>query len=104
MAVPTLRLINTVDNQKVILVKPNDIIGRNAQLARHPIADVTVSRQHCQFDYWDGRWWLFDLQSFNGTFVNGKRINGDGYELQDGDRLRIGNAGLVVDTTFQEQE
>jgi pSer/pThr/pTyr-binding forkhead associated (FHA) protein len=53
------------------------------------LTDGRVSAHHCQLKLEpDGHWYVRDLGSTNGTFVNGQRINLKQLEL--GDELRIG--------------
>ena len=64
-------------------------IGRDTANDLHP-ADVSLSRNHCAFIVQDGRVTVADLDSMNGTFVNGlpvkRRI------LQHGDHMKIGES------------
>ena len=54
-----------------------------------------VSRVHCRLTVLpDGRLEVRDLQSTNGTYVNGTRV--DTAPLRDGDRLRLGRVELLV--------
>ena len=48
------------------------VIGREGDLV---IADPEISRRHCSVRVVDGTLVLDDLQSLNGTWVNGKRID-----------------------------
>lgn len=56
--------------------------------------DRRVSRRHAEVRLRLGRYTLYDLQSTNGTFVNGRRIAE--MVLSDQDRITIGGAELVV--------
>ena len=56
--------------------------------------DRRVSRRHAEVRLRLGRYTLYDLQSTNGTFVNGRRIAE--MVLSDEDRIAIGGAELVV--------
>ena len=59
------------------------------------ILDVAlVSRLHCQLTATDDSLQVKDLDSTNGTFVNGKRISTA--QLKDGDRLAVGRFELTV--------
>ena len=49
----------------------------------------TVSAQHAVVGREGGRWYLQDLDSTNGTFINQRRIQGRN-ALKDGDELRFG--------------
>ena len=62
-------------------------------LGRHPDCDIVldvgaISRQHAQIERRDGQFVVEDLQSRNGTFVNGEAIQGP-HVLKEGDRLKI---------------
>lgn len=98
----TLRLIG-LDTNVVVLVRPLHIIGRNKELSNHVILDTEVSRQHCQFDWRDNRWWVIDLNSLNGVYLNGQQLREPSY-LIHGDHVRIGKTTFVVDTTYGESE
>lgn len=57
--------------------------------------DDSVSSVHCEIIYKDGRVFVKDLDSSNGTFVNGQKI----YTLcalTDGDMLKLGLLSLIV--------
>jgi len=56
--------------------------------------DRRVSRRHAEVRLRLGRYTLYDLQSTNGTFVNGRRIAE--MVLSDDDRITIGGAELLV--------
>jgi ABC transport system ATP-binding/permease protein len=53
-----------------------------------------VSRFHCRIAAGAAGLEVIDLDSTNGTFVNGQRI--DRAPLKDGDRLGVGRVELVV--------
>lgn len=81
-----------------VFAGPN--LGEHVQLAegrsimgRHPDCDIVldagaVSRQHAQITCMDGEYFVEDLHSRNGTFINGSQIQGP-HRLADGDRLKI---------------
>ncbi len=50
-------------------------LGRQGGGADLPVPERTVSSKHCRIFAKDGKWYLEDLRSSNGTFVNGARIN-----------------------------
>src|SRR5215831_8225865 len=67
-------------------------VGRDPS-NRMPIRDVTISRQHCVIEMHNGRGIVTDLESHNGTFVNGIPISKR--PLTHGDVLRTGQCELV---------
>jgi hypothetical protein len=69
-------------------------------VGRHLDCDVrlpgaNVSRMHAHLTFRDGRWIVRDLDSTNGTMLNGVRIGRS--ELRPGDELVIGSHRLRVD-------
>ncbi len=63
------------------------------------ISERTVSRRHARLWFSDGRWYLEDLQSANGTFVNNIRI----YQpvvLNDNDVINFGDEVVVFNITY----
>jgi pSer/pThr/pTyr-binding forkhead associated (FHA) protein len=54
-----------------------------------------VSAEHAIIALRDGRWWLSDSGSTNGTLLNGITIRGD-TALSDGDIVEIGDVKLRV--------
>ena len=59
------------------------------------IDDDTVSRRHAQIRVENDRAMIEDLDSRNGTFVGGRRIDAPAV-LRDGDRIRLGSFDLRV--------
>jgi len=80
----TLRLMDGVNS-----------IGRHDD-CQIRIRSSQVSRRHCQLFEEGNKLILRDLGSFNGTFVNGKRVLGQ-QTLKPGDVLTIGGVTLRVD-------
>jgi serine/threonine protein kinase len=57
------------------------------------LPDPTVSRRHARLTFRNGQWYLEDLNSSNGTYVNNVRINRPA-PLMEGDELRFGDEVL----------
>jgi pSer/pThr/pTyr-binding forkhead associated (FHA) protein len=55
--------------------------------------DVTVSRQHAEFVRDGNQFWVRDVGSLNGTYVNRTRI--DQVVLRGGDEVQIGKFRMV---------
>src|SRR5207244_417627 len=64
-------------------------------IGRETDNDVVVtaplaSRHHARIVPSEGRWFLADLESSNGTFLNGERLLGEARWLQSGDTIAVG--------------
>jgi len=67
---------------------------------RSPDADIITlderaSRMHCSIRIWDGEYYVKDLKSKNGTYLNQQRV--EMAKIKPGDKIRLGNSILVVD-------
>ena len=61
------------------------------------IVDATmVSRVHCRLTAGASEIELEDLESTNGTFLNGRRVDGSA-RVKAGDRIGVGRVELIVD-------
>ncbi len=52
--------------------------------------DETMSAHHARLVHHHGQWWLEDLNSTNGTFLNGERLNTPAVIIT-GDEFKCGN-------------
>ncbi len=60
------------------------------------LASPAVSRKHALLTFRDGRWYIEDRGSYNGTFLNGTRVvPGTQLPLRHADRIEIGGAALL---------
>jgi len=57
------------------------------------LTDSFVSARHAKLAFRNGEWWLSDLGSKNGTWLNGERIEGE-VLLRPGNLLTIGQVTL----------
>lgn len=74
------------------LIPPSLVIGRGAD-ADLRLADTGVSRRHAELNIEPDRVTLIDLQSTNGTSVNGRMVGRA--VLNDGDRILVGATVIV---------
>jgi diguanylate cyclase (GGDEF)-like protein len=101
--VPTLRVVAGPDMLSYITI-PEDaqiIIGRDESVDL-PLIDGTVSKQHAKIQHQAGNAMLLvDLNSTNGTAVNGQPITRT--ILRPGDHLEIGGVSLRLDMLSTEE-
>ena len=58
----------------------------------YTIKNASVSRNHAMFEIKNGRYYVVDMTSLNGTFVNGNRINSNiNVEVNNGDTIVFAN-------------
>ena len=89
-----LRLVVQPTGVVVELTRPDMLLGRHSEAdVRLPLPDV--SRRHCRFECESGRWFVIDLDSLNGVYVNDALVRRA--ELRHGDKLRIGGFTFGVD-------
>jgi pSer/pThr/pTyr-binding forkhead associated (FHA) protein len=68
-------------------------VGREGTLV---INDEFASGYHARFQLARGRWYVEDLGSTNGTWLNGRRIQAAQW-LNKGDKIRIGHTVMTVE-------
>jgi hypothetical protein len=79
--------------EKIYLTKTSTVLGRN-ETSDVVIDNTDVSSRHCILDIQTRGVFILDLDSTNGTFVNGSLVR-DGY-LNPGDRIELGPCMFVI--------
>lgn len=77
-----------------IPLEPVTVIGRHPR-ATIVLDDAFVSSEHAQLSWSDGRWWITDLDSTNGTVLNGREVTVP-TGLRFGDVIQIGEISLQI--------
>src|SRR5215813_6357618 len=75
------------------------VLGRGSECDL-VLPERQVSRQHIKIKFIDGTYFLEDLESKNGTWVNGHKLTGE-TRLKDGDEINI---AMAVKFIFAESE
>jgi hypothetical protein len=86
----------------VFIDKPEFMVGRALESDIHLANDSRVSRKHCRIFGEDGVFFIEDLGSSNGTFVNGKRIRYT-TRLENDDVLKIGGTKCIFVTDRRQE-
>lgn len=86
--------------EHTIAIDHHATVGSASRATVH-LPDRTVSRLHCELRERDGELWVKDLESKNGTWVNGVRV----LEacVPEGARLQLGQSELRVGRELQER-
>src|SRR5512143_3007515 len=70
------------------------VVGRSSEVDLM-VPDRMLSRRHARLYMEGAEWFVEDLGSHNGTFLNGARVQGPA-PLKDGDVLALGGSTLTV--------
>ena len=76
------------------VTKSRVVLGRGSD-CDIPLSDPNVSRRHAELRQEGSAYWIVDLDSTNGTEVNGEQATRA--KLEDGDRILIGSTELVFE-------
>jgi hypothetical protein len=87
----------TIDGTRHSVDKRRVVIGRSKECDIQ-VHDPNVSRQHAELRQEGTAYWVVDLESTNGTEVNGRREQRA--KLEDGDRIVVGSTELVFERGF----
>jgi hypothetical protein len=82
----------TMNGRRRVLAERRVVLGRSKECDVQ-VPDANVSRRHAELRQEGSSWWIVDLDSTNGTEVNGKRV--PRAKLADGDRITLGSTELV---------
>jgi Protein of unknown function (DUF3662)/Inner membrane component of T3SS, cytoplasmic domain len=80
------------DGKRLELTKRRAVIGRSKDCDVQ-VADANVSRRHAEVRQEGAEHWLVDLDSTNGTEVNGRQLKRA--KLRPGDTITVGSTELV---------
>jgi transcriptional regulator with PAS, ATPase and Fis domain len=78
-AVPTILMIATEMQPATLVIAPPAELGRRIVTGAQSfeVGDERMSRDHAAVAWDDGVWRVRDLESRNGTFIDGERISGE---------------------------
>jgi len=101
----TVRLIGGADGfppRTIPILGSRFLIGRDQACQLRP-SNQLVSRRHAEIQITDGEVTLIDLNSRNGTQLNGEPVT-DPRPLEDGDTIQVGPIEFRVSIDIHEPE
>lgn len=98
---PLILKAHGVDADEFIVIEQSPfLVGRRPENHAH-IPRPDVSGAHAEILFENGFWWVYDKQSTNGTFINGRRIS-ERTALQVGDIVYFATKGYQIVTSADE--
>jgi pSer/pThr/pTyr-binding forkhead associated (FHA) protein len=90
----TLRLETGQESTSITFSKSEVVIGR-AEECDFQLKEEVISSQHARLFYRSSQWWVEDLHSTNGTYLNDERVDTPTVIIK-GDELRIGHQIISI--------
>ena len=88
----SLKIINGPQTGRVFeLARGIATLGRD-QTNSIQVLDFEISRRHAEIHFRGDEFWVFDLESSNGTYLNGQRVESS--RLNENDQIRVGQTTL----------
>ena len=85
------------DNQEELLLTGESLLlGKEEGVVDHVLAEPAVSRRHARLNRRGEHWYVRDMGSTNGTWVNGRRLAAEEEALLgQGDEIELGGVRLL---------
>lgn len=82
--------------ESISITKPNFVIGRLREQVDYVLENNSVGKIHAEIISREGEYYLVDLNSKNGTYINGTRIPSNKEQvIHNNDRITIANAEYI---------
>ncbi len=88
-----IKILHGIESQR-FFTQSEIMIGRDSHCDLSLI-DETMSAHHARLSHHHGQWWLEDLNSTNGTFLNREKLNTPAVIIS-GDEFKCGNTEFTI--------
>lgn len=94
----TISAINSPVQLTLTITSPEYLIGKNPEMVNGAVMhNPAISRVHCKVTYNAGRYYLTDLGSANGTWLNQQKVEKQQtVEVHSGDYLKLANSDFII--------
>ncbi|MDO5382324.1 MAG: FHA domain-containing protein [Eubacteriales bacterium] len=92
-------LIRKKSNERIIISKPQFMVGKEVAKVDYAVMNNnTVSRTHALFENVNKEYYIKDMSSTNGTFINNIKIEaGHQIKIKDGDLIRLSDEDFIFE-------
>lgn len=91
--IESFNLILKLEDGNEINVKSGDFVGRNYIGSDFFQNSKTLSRKHAQFTFQNGIWFVEDLNTTNGVYLEGQKITpATKIQIKNGQKLALSNS------------
>lgn len=84
-------------------IRESALIGRSKRCQVY-IDDPYLSKNHARIFLHDGLFYVEDLGSTNGSYLNGRKLPSHPVRIKDSDKLSFGNISFIFVDNSQSQE
>jgi hypothetical protein len=93
---PVLQGINQDSGELILLDKSEIVVGRLRDQVDYVSTNLAVGKVHAQIIERGGAYFVRDLNSINGSYINGNRINSNlEYDVKEGDIVSFADSSFV---------
>ena len=97
--IPSVPLLKLSEENEAVEIFSFNLV--EVSVGRDPAADLcldhpTISARHARLSFHHSQWWVEDLHSKNGTFLNGEPVD-EPMVITQGDRLGFGQVSLIIE-------
>ncbi len=92
----TVRVLTGVQAGTTFTVSEKGVSVGRSKMADIKLEDGSLSRLHCSFSIQDGQAYVQDLNSSNGTSLNGVELDDKPHLLRMGDVVTVGDTALLI--------
>jgi len=90
-------LFHKLTKSKIPLDETGIVIGRSSSKSDYVISNTNISREHARVFKRNGKCYIADLNSANGTFIGGLKIpKGSEREIREGDTIKLADEIFIL--------